>query len=84
VPNATPTPTPAATATSTATPPTGAVEGVTGTPGTTLPPTDTLATDATAPAGESWRLILLAMVGLLAAALLLTPATVVIDRKDRR
>ena len=33
--------------------------------------------------GESWRLILLAMAGLLAATLLLTPAESVARRKDR-
>ncbi len=65
-------------------PPTGGVGGATGTPdvpGVTLPPTDTLGTATTAPAGDSWRLILLAMAGVMAAALLLTPARAV-GRKD--
>jgi hypothetical protein len=55
--------------------PTGDVGGATGTPATTLPPTDAL--DGTSSPGESWRLIVLAMAGILAAALLLTPARVV-------
>ncbi|MGK2849574.1 MAG: hypothetical protein ACSLFN_01470, partial [Candidatus Limnocylindrales bacterium] len=65
--------------------PTGGVEGATGTPSVTLPPTDTLGAGA-APSGDSWRMILLAMAGLLAAALLLTPATNVTaaEKKDRR
>jgi hypothetical protein len=66
--------------------PTGGVGGATGTPGVpgvTLPPTDTLSTGATVLAGDGWRLILLAMAGLMAAALLVTPATAVV-RKDRR
>ncbi len=55
--------------------PTGGVGGATGTPSITLPPTDTIGvTGTTASAGDSWRLILLAMAGLLGATLLLTPA----------
>ena len=64
--------------------PTGGVGGATGTPGTpgiTLPPTDTLGAATSAPAGDSWRLILLGMAGLMAAALFLTPARAV-TRKD--
>jgi hypothetical protein len=63
--------------------PTGGVGGATGTPGVpgiTLPPTDTLGAAPSAPAGDSWRLILLAMAGLMGAALVLTPARAV--RKD--
>jgi hypothetical protein len=65
--------------------PTGGVGGATGTPqvpGITLPPTDALGTTTSAPAGESWRLILLAMAGLMAAALVLTPASAVIRKDD--
>jgi hypothetical protein len=71
--------TPAPTAT-----PTGEVEGATGTPNITLPPTDTALGGPAAPGGGGWRLVLLAMAGLLAAALLLTPAGVVIRKDDRR
>jgi hypothetical protein len=62
--------------------PSGGVEGATGTPGApgiTLPPTDTLGSTS-APAGDSWRLVLLGMAGIVAAALLLTPARAA--RKD--
>ena len=71
-------PTPAPTET-----PTGEVNPATGTPGSTLPPTDAL-TGTAAPAGDGWRLVLLAMAGLLAAALLLTPVSSVVRRKDDR
>ena len=44
-----------------------------------MPPTDTIdGISSSAPAGNGWRLILLGMAGFLAAALLLTPARVVI------
>jgi len=82
---ATPTPVPQPTATPTA-PPTGGVGGITGTPKprTTLPPTDTLTgTSPSAPASQGWRLMLLAMAGLLGAALVLTPAQAR-ARSDRR
>jgi hypothetical protein len=49
------------------------VAGETGTPAVTLPPTDSLSGGIQEPTGESWRLVLLAMAGILAAALLLTP-----------
>jgi hypothetical protein len=66
-------------------PPTGEVGGATGTPAgsakATLPATDTL--DGTSqPAGENWRLILLAMAGLLTAMLMLTPARAVVRKDD--
>jgi hypothetical protein len=62
-------------------PPSGGVEGATGTPAVTLPPTDGL--DGTAGGfGESWRLVLLAVAGILAATLLLTPSRAV--SRDRR
>jgi hypothetical protein len=64
--------------------PAGGVAGSTGTPNVTLPPTDTLGTATTAPAGDGWRLILLAMAGIVAGALLLTPASTVVNRKDDR
>jgi hypothetical protein len=48
-----------------------------------LPATDTLPTGTSAPSNDSWRLILLAMAGLLAATLLLTPAESVTKRKNR-
>ncbi len=66
--------------------PTGGVGGATGTPGApglTLPPTDTLSGGTSVPAGDGWRLILLAMAGLMAAALLVTPARVVVRKDDR-
>jgi len=64
--------------------PTGGVGGATGTPGpgVTLPPTDTLSPEPTIFAGDGWRLILLAMAGLMAAALLATPARVVVREDD--
>ena len=63
--------------------PTGGVGGSTGTPRATLPATDTLDGAATtAPAGDSWRLILLAMAGVLTAALMLTPARAAVRRDD--
>ena len=49
----------------------------------TLPPTDTLSGGTSAPSGNSWRLILLAMAGLLATTLLLTPTRAATKRKDR-
>jgi hypothetical protein len=85
-PEPTPEPTPAPTPEPTPAP-TGGVGGATATPppaatsGTTLPPTDTLGDAAPASGGDSWRLILLALAGTLAAALMLTPAKAV--RKDR-
>ena len=63
--------------------PTGEVGGAVGTPRATLPATDTLeGTGTTAPAGDSWRLILLAMAGVLTAALMLTPARAVARKDD--
>ena len=93
-------PTPTPTATPTATPtgevidatgtpgptatPTGEVLPATGTPTTTLPPTDTLGSATPPAANDGWRLILLAMAGLLAATLLLTPAQSVVGKGRRR
>lgn len=68
-PAATPTPTPAATPTAT---PGGGVQGETATPKVTLPPTDTLS-GPTSGGSDSWRLALVALAGVLAAALLLVP-----------
>ncbi|MFL5679553.1 MAG: prealbumin-like fold domain-containing protein, partial [Chloroflexota bacterium] len=53
--------------------PGGGVEGNTGTPHVTLPPTDALA-GPTAPASENWRLMLVVMAALLASILVLTPS----------
>ena len=66
--------------------PTGGVGGATGTPKpkVTLPPTDTIdGIHSSAPAGDGWRLVLLGMAAMLAAALLLTPARVVVRKDDR-
>lgn len=72
--------------------PTGGVGGATGTPAggvggatanPTLPTTSTL-DQASGPLGEGWRMILLVMAGVIAAALLLTPARVVIRKDDAR
>ncbi len=81
LPGATPSPTPA---------PTGGVGGATGTPppdataDPTLPSTSTIDGTGTGPTGDGWRIVLLAMAGLLAAALLLTPARAVIRKDDVR
>ena len=50
----------------------------------TAPPTDSLSGGSQAPNSDSWRLILLAMAGILAAVLLLTPAERPVRRKDRQ
>ena len=50
-------------------------------PSGTPPPTDTLTGTPAAPSSDGWRLILLAMVGLLSAALTLRESAA---RKDRR
>jgi hypothetical protein len=66
--------------------PTGGVGPVTGSRPTarpTLPPTDTLdGVASTSSAGDSWRLVVLAMAGLLTAALMLTPARAVVRKDD--
>ncbi len=65
-------------------PPTGGVGGAVGTPRATLPATDTLdGAASTAPVGESWRLVLLAMAAFLTAALVLTPARAAVRRDHR-
>jgi hypothetical protein len=89
-----PTPTPTGevepTATPTETPvdptatPSGEVLAATGTPTVTLPPTDTLAASTTAPAGDNWRIVVLMMAGLLALALLLTPASMARGKQRNR
>jgi hypothetical protein len=82
----TPTPTPTPTPVPTPTPspsPTGEVLSETGAPAVTLPPTDTFSGNTSAPAGDSWRLILLAMAGILAGTLVLTPNQSAIKRDDR-
>jgi len=60
----------------------GGVLGATATPNATPPPTDTLPTSGT-PGGDSWRLALLAIAGLLATLLLLAPATPAKARRRR-
>ncbi len=66
--------------------PTGEVNPATGTPAgsvaPTLPPTDLSGGTGDGPTGDAWRLVLLALAGVLAAALLLTPASAVVRRKD--
>jgi hypothetical protein len=64
--------------------PTGDVGGAVGTPRprATLPATDTLDGISTSPAGDSWRIVLLAMAGVLTAMLMLTPARSVVRRED--
>ena len=52
----------------------GEVAGETATPRVTPPPTSTLPVNGT-PGGDSWRIVLMAIAGLLAMTLLLTPAT---------
>jgi hypothetical protein len=56
--------------------PTGAVQGLTGTPETTLPPTDTTLVSSQVAGGDAWRLVLIAIAGVLASILAFT-------RRDR-
>ena len=49
----------------------------------TLPSTSTLDGQGTDPTGDGWRIILLVVAGLLAVALLLTPAGAVVRKDDR-
>ena len=79
-PNPTPEPTPVPTPEAT---PTGEVLAETGAPEVTLPPTDALTESTQTPAGDTWRLILLGMAGVLATTLLLTPTPARARRKDR-
>jgi hypothetical protein len=51
--------------------PTGEVKGISGTPKTTLPPTDTMAAAGTSTNG-SWRIVLAGIAGLIASLLLLS------------
>jgi hypothetical protein len=66
--------------------PTGGVNPATGTPApaasarATLPATDTLDAASSAPLGDNWRIVLLAMAGVLTAALMLTPGRSVVRR----
>jgi hypothetical protein len=88
-PTATPAPTgsvePTQTVNPTATPaPTGSVEAATATPARTLPSTSTIDGSGNGPMNDGWRVVLLALAGVLATALLLTPATAVIRKDDRR
>jgi hypothetical protein len=83
-PVVTPTPPPGVTPAPT---PTGGVGGITGTPPATadptLPSTSTLDSQGTGSSGDGWRIILLVVAGLLAVALLLTPAGAVVRKDDR-
>ncbi|MHB8891992.1 MAG: hypothetical protein ACYC65_08085 [Candidatus Limnocylindrales bacterium] len=64
------------TGTETTSTPSGEVEAETGSPEHTLPSTDTgSVSGGSSPSGNSWQLLLVAMAGLLATVLLLTPAT---------
>ncbi len=77
---ATPSPTPSGdvggeTGTPTPTPPSGDVGGATGDPNVTPPPTDGAATIAAA-VSRNWMILLLAVAGLLASILILTPAAI--------
>jgi hypothetical protein len=89
----TPTPTGSPAPTEATATPTGGVGGATGTPGggaggatsdPTLPSTSTIDGTGSGPTGDGWRIILFAMAGLLAVALLLTPAKAVIRKDDTR
>ena len=62
--------------------PDGGVGGATATPRITPPPTSTLPTSGT-PSGDTWRVALLAIAGLLATLLLLAPATPATARRRR-
>jgi hypothetical protein len=61
--------------------PTGGVGGATGTPDPTLPATDT-SDGAPRASGDGLRIVLLALAGLLAAALVLTPAREAVRKDD--
>jgi len=64
--------------------PTGSVDAATATPARTLPSTSTIDGSGNGPMNDGWRVVLLALAGVLAAALLLTPATAVVRKDDRR
>jgi hypothetical protein len=70
------------TTTATTTTTTGEAKGATGTPKVTPPPTDTAPVSGT-PGGDTWRIALLAIAGLLGTLLLLAPATPVKARRRR-
>ena len=64
--------------------PSGSVKAETGTPGVTLPPTDTVSGNDSGSTGTGGlQIALLGMAGLLAAALMLTPASVATKRGKR-
>ena len=90
-PRPTPTPTAVVTPDPTVTPrptaipnpeptPTGGVGGATGTPAVTLPPTSTFGDDSRGGTDGGWRIAVLTIAALLAATLLLAPASAVITR----
>jgi hypothetical protein len=63
--------------------PTGGVEAATGTPSITPPATDVRAATS-GPSNDGWRLVLLALVGLVTLALVLTPKPLRVPRGGRR
>jgi len=65
-------------------PPAGSVDAATATPARTLPSTSTIDGSGNGPMNDGWRVVLLALAGVLATALLLTPATAVVRKDDRR
>jgi hypothetical protein len=82
---ATPTPTPTGGVDDGGTTPTGGVEGTTGTPRVTLPPTATQLDEGPAAPVDGWRFVLLALAGIVAlTTLLLSPAPSRTSRRDRR
>ncbi len=66
-------------------PPTGEVEGITGTPppGATPPPTDTLDGGST-PSNDGWRVVLVSIAALLAAAAFLVPSPTAVGARVAR
>jgi cell division septation protein DedD len=78
-PTSTPTTAPTSTPAAATEAPTGGVEAATGTPGTTPPPTDS--PNGRSSSDDSVRAIMLAIAGLIAVALLLTPASIVRRRR---
>jgi hypothetical protein len=82
---ATPTPTPTGGVSGGGSTPTGGVEGATGKPRVTLPPTATELADGPSAPVDGWRFVLLALAGIVAlTTLLLSPAPSRTSRRDRR
>ena len=68
------TPTPTGDVDDGGTDPTGGVQGQTGTPATTLPPTATALDRSASPSTDVWRIVLLALAAIVALAILFAPA----------